>query len=114
LSDYQVSRGQIDGLWAFVENKGKKGYPESAESGQFWRSTMIDIDSRLRAARGIAKTETEASLAVFQTLQQRGHPDAPPPFMSDGWGGIDNALVEFYGKVPEYQGIGHPPTLKQA
>ena len=24
LSDYQVSRGQIDGLWAFVENKGEK------------------------------------------------------------------------------------------
>jgi transposase-like protein len=24
LSDYQISRGQIDGLWAFVENKGEK------------------------------------------------------------------------------------------
>lgn len=34
--------------------------------------------------------------------------------MSDGWGGIDNALVEVYGIVPEYSGIGRPPTLKQA
>jgi transposase-like protein len=24
LSEYKVSRGQIDGLWAFVENKGEK------------------------------------------------------------------------------------------
>jgi hypothetical protein len=76
------------------EQRRKKGYPETEESGQFWRSTMIDMDNRLRTARGIAKTETEASLEVFQTLQQRGHPDAPPAFMSDGWGGIDNALVE--------------------
>lgn len=75
---------------------------------------MLDTDSRLRAARGIAKTETEASLVVFQTLQQRGHPDAPPAFMSDGWGGIDNALVDVYGKMPTYQGIGRPSTLKQA
>ena len=74
---------------------------------------MIDMDTRLRTARGIAKTETDASLEVFQTLQQRGHPDAPPAFMSDGWGGIDNAVVEVYGRVPEYPGHGRPPTLKQ-
>lgn len=74
---------------------------------------MIDMDSRLRTARGIAKTETKASIKVFETLQRRGHPDAPPPTVSDGWGGIDNAMVEVYGVVPEYQGIGRPPTLKR-
>ena len=74
---------------------------------------MIDMDSRLRTARGIAKTETEASIEVFQTLKRRGHPDAPPPTVSDGWGGIDDAMVEVYGVVPEYQGIGRPPTLKR-
>lgn len=74
---------------------------------------MIDMDSRLRAARGIAKTETEASIQVFQTLKRRGHPDAPPPTVSDGWGGIDNAMVEVYGVVPEYKGVGRPPTCKQ-
>jgi len=74
---------------------------------------MIDMDSRLRAARGIAKTETEASIEVFQTLKRRGHPDAPPPTVSDGWGGIDNAMVEVYGVVPEYKGVGRPPTCKQ-
>ena len=74
---------------------------------------MIDIASRLRSARGIAKTETEASIEVFQTLKRRGHPDAPPPTVSDGWGGIDDAMVEVYGMVPEYKGIGRPPTLKR-
>ena len=39
---------------------------------------MIDMDSRLRVARGIAKTETEASIEVFETLKGRGHPDGPP------------------------------------
>jgi hypothetical protein len=74
---------------------------------------MIDADTRLRVARGIGKTETEASMEVFQTLKQRGHPDAPPPTVSDGWGGIREAMVEVYGKVPEYYGRGRPPTRKQ-
>lgn len=74
---------------------------------------MIDMDTRLRVARGIAKTETDASREVFETLKRRGHPDAPPPTVSDGWGGIDEAMVAVYGVVPEYQGVGRPPTLKQ-
>jgi len=56
---------------------------------------MIDIDTRLRVGRGIAKTETEASEEVFRSLQQnRGHPDNPPPTISDGWGGIWEAMVQ--------------------
>lgn len=96
-----------------LATKVKKSYPETDESGQFWRSTMIDIDTRLRVARGIAKTETEACVEVFQTLKRRGHPEVPPPTISDGWGGIDEAMVEVYGKVPEYSGVGRPPTLKR-
>ena len=74
---------------------------------------MLDVDTRLRVARGIAKTETEASQAVFQTLKARGHPEAPPPTMSDSWGGIDDAMVAVYGQVPEYSGHGRPPTRKR-
>ena len=98
-------------MWA---TRVKKNYEETAESGQFWRSTMIDIDTRLRAARGIAKTETEASVEVFETLKERGHPAAPPPTVSDGWGGIREAMVEVYGQVPDYSGRGRPPSQKQA
>ena len=92
---------------------GKKGYPETEKSGQFFRSTMIDTDSRLRAARGFGKTETEASAAVFRKLKERGHPEAPPPTVSDGWGGIREAMIEVYGKIPEYSGRGRRPSRKQ-
>ena len=74
---------------------------------------MIDTDSRLRVARGIDKTETLASIQVFETLKERGHPDKPPPTISDGWGGIDEAMITVYGKVPHYKGVGRPPTKKQ-
>jgi hypothetical protein len=103
----------LDALWAYVGNKGEKNYPETRESGQFMRSTMLDMDSRLRVARAIEKDETQASIAVFRLLQQRGHPDAPPPTISDGWGGIDEAMLEVYGCVPEYRGRGRPPTRKK-
>ena len=75
---------------------------------------MLDRDSRLRVARGIAKNETLASIQVFKTLKRRGHPEGPPPTISDGWGGIDDAMIQVYGVVPEYSGRGRPPTRKRA
>ena len=74
---------------------------------------MLDMDSRLRVARAIEKNETLASIGVFRILQRRGHPDGPPATISDGWGGIDEAMVEVYGVVPEYSGLGRPPTRKK-
>jgi len=50
---------------------------------------------------------------VFETLKKRGHPDAPPPLVSDGWGGVDEAIIAVYGAVPAYTGIGRPPTRKR-
>jgi hypothetical protein len=96
-----------------LATREKKSYPETADRGQFMRATMLDMDSRLRVARAIAKDETQASIGVFRLLQQRGHPDSPPPTISDGWGGIDEAMVAVYGLVPEYQGRGRPPTRKK-
>jgi hypothetical protein len=75
---------------------------------------MLDMDSRLCVARGIAKNETLASIEVFKILKRRGHPDGPPPTISDGWGGIDDAMIEVYGVVPAYRGRGRPPTRKRA
>lgn len=71
------------------------------------------MDSRLRVARGIAKDETQASAELFRTLKQRGHPDSPPPLISDGWGGIDEAMIAVYGCIPGYSGRGRPPTRKK-
>jgi hypothetical protein len=45
---------------------------------------------------------------VFETLKKRGHPDAPPPLVSDDWGGVDEAIIAVYGAVPAYTGIGRP------
>jgi hypothetical protein len=58
---------------------------------------MLDMDCRLRVACSIAKIETEASREVFETLKTRGHPDAPLPTMSGGWGGIDDTMIAVYG-----------------
>jgi hypothetical protein len=77
LAEYEIKRGQWDALWTYVGNQGEKSYPETPERGQFWPATMLDRDSRLRVARGIAKNETLASIEVFQTLKRRGHPNGP-------------------------------------
>jgi hypothetical protein len=42
--------------------------------------------------REISKNESLASTEVFQTLKRRGHPEGPPPTISDSWGGIDAAI----------------------
>ena len=52
-------------------------------------------------------------MEAFQTLKRRGHPEAPPPIISDGWGGIDEAMIEVWGQVPAYTGVGRPPTRKR-
>jgi hypothetical protein len=75
---------------------------------------LIESETRLRAARGIAKSETEAAIEAFEQLKSsRGHPHSPPPLVSDGWGGYDEAMVEVWGKVPEYRGRGRLPTKKR-
>jgi hypothetical protein len=74
---------------------------------------LIESDTRLRAARGIAKSETEAAIEAFEQLKRRGHRHSPPPLVSDGWGGYDEAMVEVWGEVPEYRGRGRPPSRKK-
>jgi len=120
LKDFRIQRGQLDGMWLFIQKKGpKKNETETVErpaddqTGEFMRSTMLDVDSRLRVATAVEQNETLASQRVFETLQARGHPEAPPPTISDGWGGIDQAMVAVYGQIPEYGGCGRPPTRKQ-
>src|SRR5215208_6298345 len=80
------------------QQRAKGGYQESAHSGEFWRCTLI---------------ETEAAIEAFEQLKGRGHRHSPPPLVSDGWGGYDEAMVEVWGKVPEYKGRGRPPTNKR-
>ena len=74
---------------------------------------MIEIETRLRVGRGLAKTETEASQAALTMLKARSQCATPPALASDGWGGHREALLEVYGEVPPYAGRGRPPTQKQ-
>jgi hypothetical protein len=97
------------------QQRAKGGYcEEKADSGEFWRCTLMESETRLRAARGIAKSETEAAaVEAFKQLKSRGHQHSPPPMVSDGWGGYDEAMVEVWGEGPEYKGRGRPPTKKR-
>jgi hypothetical protein len=63
--------------------------------------------------RAIAKTEEEVACELMAQLKDRGHPDAPPALATDGKGGYREALVETWGQVPEYSGVGRPPTVKR-
>lgn len=74
---------------------------------------MIEQQTRLRAARAIEKTESQASEEVLRTLSQRGHPEEPPAIVSDGGSGCAEGLIEVYGRVPEYSGRGRAPVQKQ-
>jgi hypothetical protein len=56
----------------------------SADSGEFWRCTLIESESRLRAARGLTKNETEAAIEAFEQLKGRGQRHSAPPLVSDG------------------------------
>lgn len=67
----------------------------------------------MRVGRGLAKTETEASVQALSQLKERSQSDQPPDLTSDGWGGHREALIEVYGKVPPYKGRGRPPTKKR-
>ena len=76
--------------------------------------TVVENETRLRAARAIEQSEAEASEEVIKTLVSRAHRDQPPPLCSDGGSGVAEALVEIYGQVPDYSGRGRPPSQKQA
>lgn len=74
---------------------------------------MIEVETRLRVGRGLGKTETQASAEALRQLQRRGHPEMPPPLVSDGFGSNREAIVSVYGRVPAYKGVGRPPEKKR-
>jgi hypothetical protein len=73
----------------------------------------LDTDTRLRVGRAIGKTEEEVAHDLMAQRKERGHPDAPPALATDGKGEYREAMVETWGQVPEYRGVGRPPTIKR-
>jgi len=60
----------------------------------------------------VTKTEGEGALAVMGLLKH-AHPDMPPAMASDAGGGYVEALLETWGRVPAYRGMGRPSRRKR-
>ncbi len=71
------------------------------------------MDTRLRVGRAIGKSESEVAFAMMSQLKHRGHIHHPPAMATDGNGSYREALVETWGKPPEYSGRGRRPQRKQ-
>lgn len=76
--------------------------------------TLLESESRLRIAHSITKSEAIGSLEVMQTLKRRAHSEKPPPIVSDGRSGCAGAMIEVWGQIPPYKGVGPRPKYKAA
>jgi hypothetical protein len=69
------------------------------------------MESRLRVACAIGKTEEVIAPNLMEQVKMHAPDEGPPALSSDGKGAYPKAMLETWGKVPEYGGRGAPPTL---
>jgi len=62
-------------------------------------------------ACAIGKTEEEIAPDLMEQVKMHMPDDGPPAIATDGKGAYREAMVETWGKVPEYGGRGAPPKL---
>jgi hypothetical protein len=70
----------------------------------------VDIDTRLRIGRVIGKTEEEIAPKIMEKIKRHNTEGPPPALATDGKGAYREAMLETWGKVPEYNGQGRTPT----
>src|SRR5256886_262352 len=87
-----------------------KGIKEDAK-GTFWSGKAIDMESRLRIGCAIGKSEEEIAPELMEQVKMHAPDEGPPALSSDGKGAYPKAMLETWGKVPEYGGREAPPTL---
>jgi hypothetical protein len=115
LANYPVSRAQLDAPLDLCRPQGRKrGRGVEETRGRISRGTTIELESRLRIGRAIAKTEEEVAFQLMTQLKERAHPQRPPALATDGKGSEREAMVETWGQVPAYAGRGRPPTRHPA
>lgn len=68
------------------------------------------MNTRLRVGRAIAKTEEEVAPILMKQVRRHAPEEGPPAIATDGKGAYREAMLETWGKVPEYSGRGRPPT----
>ena len=91
----------------------KRGKLEEEGRGTFWRGTAIDMDTRLRVGRAIAKTEEEVAPQLMAQVKKHQPEEPPPALATDGKGAYREAMLEVWGTIPAYGGKGRPPTVPQ-
>ncbi|MHB8118881.1 MAG: hypothetical protein ACYDHX_09150 [Methanothrix sp.] len=52
-------------------------------------------------------------MAMMSQIRDHSNPIDPPAISSDGNDSYPVAMLETWGKLPEYSGLGRPPTRKQ-
>ena len=62
--------------------------------------------------RAIGKNENEVAAVMMKQIKDRCNPVEPPAISSDGNDSYPEAMLETWGKSPEYSGRGRPPTRK--
>jgi hypothetical protein len=87
---------------------GKSNRPEEPDRGTFWRGTATDVDTRLRVGRAIGKNEEEVAAAIMSQIKARCNPVEPSAIASEGNDSYPDAMLETWGKSPEYAGRGRP------
>src|SRR5512136_1249494 len=90
--------------------KGKSGHLEEPDRGTFWRGTAIDIDTKLRVGRATGKNEEAVAMALMSQIKDRNNPIDPPAISCDGNDSYPEAMLETWGRLPQYSGRGRPPT----
>jgi hypothetical protein len=53
-------------------------------------------------------------MAMMSQIRDHSNPFEPPAISSDGNDSYPEAMLETWGKLPEYTGRGRPPTRKQS
>ena len=94
LEDYHLSACQIDALWTYSGSKEKK---PGDESGSYWVGTLLESETRLRVGRGVSVSEGDAAQRLWRRWRWRLASKPPPPLVSDGWGGHQEALLNVFG-----------------
>jgi hypothetical protein len=62
--------------------------------------------------RAIGKDEDEVASAIMSQIRDRCKPEEPPAIASDGNDSYPQAMLETWGKLPNYSGRGRHPTRK--
>jgi hypothetical protein len=53
-------------------------------------------------------------MAIMSQIRDRCNPEAPPAIASDGNDSYPQAMLETWGRLPDYAGRGRPPIRKQS